>query len=307
MNILVTGGAGFIASHVAEAYIAEGHRVWVLDNLSSGKEANVPKGATLIAWDIADARVEDLLRREKITLINHHAAHMDLRESVTDPAFDAKTNIIGLLLLLEAARKAGVGRFIFASTGGAVYGEQEAFPAPESHTARPASPYGVSKLCGEKYLDYYHGAYKMVPQVLRYANVYGPRQNPHGEAGVVAIFTARMMKGEVPVIHGTGKQTRDFVYVKDVQQANILALRNAQPCLFNVGTGKESDVLTVFRHLRDALKFSKDAGHDAAKEGEQMRSCIDPSAIQKAWGWRPTMDLQEGLKTTVDWFQKNGR
>lgn len=303
MKILVTGGAGFIASHVAEAYLKEGHNVWIVDDLSTGKRENVPAGAVLCVWDIADARTGKLLAEEKIELINHHAAHMDIRESVADPMFDAKVNVLGLLSLLESARKAGLRRIIFSSTGGAIYGEQREFPAKEDHSTVPASPYGITKLAGEKYLEFYRQVHGFIPQILRYANVYGPRQNPQGEAGVIAIFTDKMLRGSQPVIHGDGKQTRDFVCVEDVVRANVLALKHPEPCLFNVGTGKETNVNTVSAHLQRLTGFPKEAAHDAPKEGEQTRSVIDPSAIGKAWGWKPGVPLAEGLEKTVRWFK----
>ncbi len=304
MKILVTGGAGFIGSHVAEAYLALGHNVWIVDDMSSGKKENIPAGAVFCPWDIADARVEKLLAQEKIELINHHAAQIDIRVSVSNPVADAKVNILGLIHLLEAGRKAAVRRFIFASTGGAIYGEQESFPAAEDHPAQPFSPYGVAKYAGEQYLAYYHKAFGIVPQILRYANVYGPRQNPHGEAGVIAIFTAKMFKGESPVIHGNGLQTRDFVCVPDVVNANVLALQKPQSCLFNVGTGQESNIKSLAENLKRLTAFAGPIVHDAPKEGEQLRSCIDSSRIAKAWGWKPRVELSEGLQRTVEWFGK---
>ncbi len=304
MKILVTGGTGFIGSHVAQAYVKLGHEVWVVDDLSTGKKENVPAGAHLCIADIADPKVARLLAQEKIELINHHAAHIDLRESVAQPLHDAQTNVLGLLSLLEASRKSGVKRWIFASTGGALYGEQREFPAKETHVAEPVSPYGVGKLAGEKYLECYQKIYGIVAQIFRYANVYGPRQSPHGEAGVVAIFTDKLLRGQAPVVHGSGKQTRDFVFVQDVVGANVLALDHPESCLFNVGTGQETDVLTILRHLKSFTGFSGQAKHDAAKEGEQMRSCIDAKKIQKAWGWAPRTSLAQGLEKTVLWFKE---
>ena len=304
MKILVTGGAGFIGSHVAEAYAKLGHRVWVVDDLSSGKRENVPAGIELYPWDIADPRVAKLLMDERIELINHHAAHMDVRASVSDPLKDAKTNVMGLLSLLEATRKSGVKRFIFASTGGAIYGEQRQFPAKESHPSEPSSPYGVGKLAGEKYLECYHRLLGIVPQILRYANVYGPRQNPHGEAGVIAIFADKMLRPQTPWIHGSGHQTRDFIYIEDIVKANVLALSHVQACLFNVGTGQETDILTIFRHLQTLTGYGGKAQHDKAKEGEQMRSSINSERILEAWGWKPQVPLLEGLEKTAHWFRQ---
>ncbi len=305
MRIVVTGGAGFIGSHIAQAYCDQGHRVWIVDDCSTGRKEYVPAAATLCEWDIADPRVEALLRKEKIELINHHAAHIDIRNSVLNPVMDARTNILGFLSLLEAARNSGVKRFIFASTGGAIYGEQREFPAAETHPEQPNSPYAVSKVAGEKYLECYQRVHGIVPQILRYANVYGPRQNPLGEAGVIAIFAAKMLKGQTPVIHGTGRQTRDFVYVQDVVTANLLALANPQACVFNVGTGKETNIVTIFRHVKKAAGFTGEAGHDEAKAGEQPRSVIDPSRIGEVWGWKPSVLLDVGLEKTVQWFKEN--
>jgi UDP-glucose 4-epimerase len=304
MKILITGGAGFIASHIADAYLRCGHEVWIIDDLSKGKRENLPKGAMFEKMDIRDERIVEWISRKQIELINHHAAHMDLRESVADPVSDADINVLGTLRLLDAARRAGAMRFIFASTGGAIYGEQKEFPARESHAAEPASPYGVSKLVGERYLKYFQQSTPgFQPQILRYANVYGPRQNPHGEAGVVAIFAEKMLAGESPLIHGDGRQTRDYIYIDDVVQANVLALESREPCLFNVGTGRETDVVTIFNHLKTFTGYTGDARHDEAKKGEQRRSVIDSMSIGKAWNWKPTVSLKDGLARTAQWFK----
>ncbi|HZY10966.1 MAG TPA: NAD-dependent epimerase/dehydratase family protein, partial [Bacteroidota bacterium] len=224
MNILVTGGAGFIGSHVADACISSGHSVFIIDDLSMGKREYLNSNAKFLKMDIRDEKVREVFQKEKFDVLIHHAAQMDVRKSVDDPLFDASVNIVGTLNLLENCRSSGVRKFIFASTGGAIYGEQDYFPADETHPVRPCSPYGVSKLSIEKYLNYYHVVYGLNYICLRYANVYGPRQNPHGEAGVVAIFTSKMLSGDQPVINGNGKQTRDYVYVEDVVRANLSAL-----------------------------------------------------------------------------------
>ena len=215
MKILVTGGAGFIGSHVVDAYVEAGHDVVVVDDLSSGKPENVNAKAKLVQMDIRDAGFERVVAEHRIEVISHHAAQMDVRRSVADPAFDASINVLGGLNVLEAARKQGVVKFIFASTGGAIYGEQEYFPADEQHPLRPLSPYGITKLATEKYLYFYKEVHGLNSVILRYANVYGPRQNPHGEAGVVAIFCSKILEGQQPVINGNGKQTRDYTFVGD--------------------------------------------------------------------------------------------
>jgi UDP-glucose 4-epimerase len=223
MKILVTGGAGFIGSHIVNAYIDGGHDVIVIDNLSSGEMKLVNPKAKFYNLDIHSPKVKTILEREKITVINHHAAQISVSASVSDPLFDANSNIIGTLQLLQNAVSCGVEKFIFASTGGAMYGEQKTFPANEEHPCQPLSPYAISKLCAEKYINYFGTHYDLNTAVLRYSNVYGPHQNPHGEAGVVAIFCERLLKGQQPIINGDGEQTRDFVYVQDIVKANIIA------------------------------------------------------------------------------------
>ncbi|MBI5325183.1 MAG: NAD-dependent epimerase/dehydratase family protein [Ignavibacteriae bacterium] len=233
MKILVTGGAGFIASHITDAYINAGHDVFIIDNFSSGRKENVNHKATLIEMDINDEKVDELFKIEKFDIINHHAAQMDVRFSVDNPRFDATTNILGSLNLYESAKKYGVKKVIFASTGGAVYGEQDYFPADENHPTSPCSPYGIAKLANEKYLFYYKQIFGMEHVIFRYVNVYGPRQNPHGEAGVVAIFINKMLSGNQPVINGDGLNTRDYVFVEDVVKANLLALKSNVSGIYN--------------------------------------------------------------------------
>ncbi|MDW7682124.1 MAG: NAD-dependent epimerase/dehydratase family protein, partial [bacterium] len=267
MKILVTGGAGFIGSHVAEAYLELGHEVVVLDNLATGYRHNVPQNVKFIEMDIQDKAVFDLCEQEKFDLINHHAAQMDIRVSVQDPLFDARNNILGTINLLEAAVRSGVKKVIFISSGGAIYGEQEYFPADESHPTLPLSPYGIAKLTGEKYLYYYHHTYNLQAVALRYANVYGPRQNPHGEAGVIAIFTQKLIKAEQSVINGNGKQTRDYVYVSDVVEMNVRALQVEGYEYFNVGTGIETDVNVLFYKLNQLTGGFAREIHGPAKPG----------------------------------------
>lgn len=305
MNILVTGGAGFIASHIVDAYIQLGHSVSVLDNLSTGREKNLNPRASFVHQDVRDAdAMRNLFARQKFDVVNHHAAQMDVRRSVADPVFDASVNILGVLTLLEECMKGGVSKVIFASSGGAIYGEQDYFPADEKHPTRPISPYGVAKLSTEQYLFYYKAVYGLDSVNLRYANIYGPRQNPEGEAGVVAIFTSRMLSGSAPIINGEGKQTRDYVFVGDVVRANVLALDFRGSNVFNIGTGKESDVNTLFRILRKETGSSCEEQHGPAKKGEQLRSVLDNRKAASVLGWRPTVTLEEGLARTVDFFKK---
>lgn len=304
MKILVTGGAGFIGSHIVDAYIREGHTVVVVDDLSSGRQENLHPEAVFYRLDIRDTKVEQVFRDHAIDVVNHHAAQMDVRRSVADPQFDAGVNVLGGLNLFEGARKHGVEKFIFSSTGGAIYGEQDYFPADEEHPTRPLSPYGISKLSTEKYLFFYKETYGTQFVVLRYANVYGPRQNPHGEAGVVAIFAAKLLKGEQAVINGDGKQTRDYTYVGDVVRANVLALHAKHSDTFNVGTGVETDVNVLFRKLAEVLNPSAPENHGPAKSGEQKRSVISFKKIQREFGWSPTVPLEEGLRLTAEYFRK---
>ena len=304
MTILVTGGAGFIGSHIVDALVDAGHSVVVIDNLSTGRRDQVHPRATFLGLDIRDASLKDIFQQHRFDVVIHHAAQMDVRRSVEDPSFDASVNILGTLNLLENSRRSGVGKFIFASTGGAIYGEQEYFPADEQHPQRPLSPYGITKLAAEKYLFYYNQIHRLHYISLRYANVYGPRQNPHGEAGVVAIFAGKMLNGEQPTINGDGNQTRDYVYVGDVVRANMLALSYNQSALFNVGTGVETTVNELFSHLRSLTQCKFQEHHGPAKQGEQQRSVIDSSLLGNTFGWKPSVTLQEGLRLTVDYFKQ---
>ena len=304
MNILVTGGAGFIASHIADAYIAEGHHVVIVDNLSTGFLENVPPEAKFYQLDIRSEKLEDVFQKEKIDIVNHLAAQMDVRKSVSDPKFDASINVIGGLNIFESAKKHRVKKIIFSSTGGAIYGEQDYFPADEQHPLRPLSPYGITKLTTEKYLFYYKAVYGINHIILRYANVYGPRQNPHGEAGVVAIFCNKLLRGDQPVINGDGKQTRDYTFVKDVVKANVLALSYEDSNIFNIGTGIETDVNTLFLELHRSLNPSCPEQHAPAKAGEQQRSVISYKKIEKELGWNPSVPIEEGLRMTAEFFKQ---
>lgn len=304
MNILVTGGAGFIGSHVVDSYLQAGHAVVIIDDLSTGSMKNVNAEAQFYRLDIRSEEVEEVFRRHNFDVVNHHAAQMNVRKSVADPVFDASVNVVGSLNIFELARKYGARKIIFASTGGAIYGEQDHFPADEDHSLRPLSPYGVTKLASERYLFYYRQVHGLDYVILRYANIYGPRQNPLGEAGVVAIFCNKMLKGGEPIINGDGKQTRDYTYVDDVVKANVLALGYARSNIFNVGTGIETSVNDVFHALRRSLNPSCPERHGPPKEGEQRRSVISYGRIQAELGWEPGVKLEEGLRSTAEYFKK---
>ena len=310
-RVLVTGGAGFIGSHAVDALLAEGCEVHVLDSLISGKEENLPDEAVLHVMDVRDPNVRVLFSENQYDAVLHLAAQMDVRKSVADPVYDAEVNVLGLLNLLEAARTTGVRKIVFASTGGAIYGDPEPSvndggPQPESHPQRPASPYGITKLVSEHYLRFFESMYGIPYTALRFANVYGPRQNPHGEAGVVAIFAERLLAGEQPVINGPGTQTRDYVYVGDVVAALVAALGHPQSDVFNVGTGIETDVNELFGHLNRLTGGHAEEVHGNAKPGEQQRSVLDISKSRQVLGWAPTVPLAEGLARTVDWFRAKG-
>ncbi len=300
----MTGGAGFIGSNIVDAYLAAGHEVFVLDDLSSGSLDNLSQKAKSFQMDIRDPKVEKIFVENKFDVMNHLAAQMDVRKSVADPVFDSTVNVTGTLNLLENCRKHGVKKVIFSSTGGAIYGEQDYFPADENHPTRPLSPYGIAKLAVEKYLFFYNAVHTMGYVVLRYANVYGPRQNPHGEAGVVAIFSSKLLNGEEPVINGDGRQTRDYTFVGDVVSANVLALDYPKSDIFNIGTGRETDVNALYTKLRNAVGSSAPEKHGPAKAGEQLRSVIDYSKARKILGWEPKVGLDEGIKLTVDFFSR---
>lgn len=303
MKILVTGGAGFIGSHLTDAFINLGHEVVVVDNLVTGRKENLNPKAAFYEADIRGPLMTTIFERERFDAVCHQAAQLDVRKSVADPRYDADVNIIGTLNLLEQARATGVQKILFASSGGAMYGEQEKFPADEEHRTWPASPYGITKLTCEKYIAVFGQMYGMSYGLMRYANVYGPRQSPHGEAGVVAIFNARLLAGEQPVINGDGKQTRDYVYVGDVVRANVAALNYAHSDYFNVGTGIETDVNELFAIINRATGNRAQEQHAPAKAGEQMRSVLDYSKAKRLLGWEPKMSLQAGLAETVEWFR----
>ena len=303
MKIMVTGGAGFIGSHIVNEYINAGHDVVIIDDLSSGEMRFVNPKARFYELNIHSSDVKIILEKEKISAINHHAAQISVSESVSDPLFDANSNIIGTLQLLQNAVSLELDKFIFASTGGAMYGEQKTFPASEDHPCQPVSPYAISKLCAETYINYFGMEHGLNTTVLRYGNVYGPHQNPHGEAGVVAIFCQRLMEGLPPVIYGDGEQTRDFISVRDVTQANIVALDSKCKGTFNVGTGKETSVNFLTKKLLKVSGVTTSAKYSTPKKGEQRRSSIDSEKLLKNFGWKPCISLEEGLLETINYFK----
>lgn len=301
MRVLVTGGAGFIGSHIVDAYVAAGHQVYVIDDLSTGDKRNLNGQTIFYPIDILDPGLPQLLSEVSPDIVSHHAAQMDVRRSVNEPLFDARVNILGLINLMEGCKGSKVKKVIYASSGGVVYGEQEIFPAPEGHRTKPLSPYGVSKLAGEYYLSCYQHAFGIPYLALRYANVFGPRQRADGETGVVAIFTRQLLSGGLSTINGDGKQTRDYVYIEDVVAANLLALES--PCTgpLNIGTGQETDVLTLFHLLRRKVGTQAEPLHGLAKVGEQQRSSLDISRAREVLGWAPRFSLSAGLDKTIDY------
>jgi len=302
MKVLVTGGAGFIGSHVVDHLIEAGAEVVIIDDLSSGRQESVNPRARLYHMDICDAGIGQIFEREHIDCLDHHAAQMNVRRSVADPVFDARVNVLGSLNLLQAAVATGVKKVVFASTGGAIYGEQLTIPADETHPTTPLSPYGVAKLAVEKYLAYYEAVYGLPSVTLRYANVYGPRQDPHGEAGVVAIFAQQLLRGEPCLINGDGEQTRDFVYVADVVRANVFAVITDLRGTYNVGTGIETSVNRLYAHLAGQASVSQPAPHGPPKAGEQRRSVLSWQKLHEAMHWSPEVALDEGLRCTLAYF-----
>lgn len=312
---LITGGAGFIGSTVADALIADGWSVTVLDNLSSGKRQQVPAAATFVETDIRSPETAATIREGRFDLVCHLAAQIDVRKSVNDPMYDAGVNIVGTLNLLEAVRTSGhQTRVIFSSTGGAIYGDFVSVPTVESMPKDPQSPYGIAKLSVEYYMGYYARIHGLDTVALRYANVYGPRQDPHGEAGVVAIFCNRILKGEALTVFGEGLQTRDYVYAGDVARANLAAAEATLPAAaqvdvraYNVGTGVETTVLDLAAALQGAAGSNVPVQHAPARLGEQQRSSVNIDKAARELGWRPEMTLAEGTRRTFEYFAAKAR
>ena len=309
MKILLTGGAGFIGSHVTDELIAKGNDVVIIDNLSTGFEYNINPKAKFVKTDITDfKKIENVFVEESPEIIYHFAAQIDVRKSVSDPLFDAETNIMGTLNLIKLSSDFKIKKFIFSSTGGAIYGDTDVRPTPENHPEWPLSPYGIAKLATDKFLNYYNEIFGLKYVSLRYGNVYGPRQNPHGEAGVVAIFLNKMLKGEQPIINGDGDQTRDYVYVEDVVKANILALENIDKVgIYNVGTSIEISVNDLFKEINKNFDNKYKEVHGPAKLGEQKTSCLNYEKIKKDMNFIPKTDFSEGIKETYKWFLLNNR
>lgn len=313
-RVLVTGGAGFIGSHVADRYLAEGCEVTVLDDLSSGRRARVPDGAAFVEMGLEDPGLDGLFTEGRFDTVNHHAAQIDVRVSVDDPVRDARTNVAGLLALLERARDHGVARVVYVSSGGVVYGEPQRIPTPESHPKRPLSPYGVAKLAGEYYLTYYAAVHGLEYAALRYSNVYGPRQDPHGEAGVVAIFGRRILSGDPITIFGDGEQERDYVFVGDVAEANWVASTIPLPAAldidsrgWNIGTGRGTSVNALADLLMKIAGREVERTPAPERPGELARSVLDCSRAAAELGWRPQTGLEDGLVRTMEHLNEEGR
>jgi len=302
-RILVTGGAGFIGSHLVDAYLAAGHEVTVIDDLSTGDRANVNPEAHFIEGDLRRLDLAGLLADRRIEIVNHHAAQVDVRKSVEDPAGDAELNIIASLRLIKAAVDAGVEKFIFASSGGAAYGEPVQYPQMETHPIAPISPYGCAKASVEHYLRSFRITDGLDYVALRYANVYGPRQSARGEAGVIAIFVSRLLAGQPVIINGDGRQTRDYVFVEDVVRANLAATFQGLLGPFNVGTGIETSVNELFQHLRTLTAPDAKVAHGPAKKGEQLRSVLDGRLLRATAKLPEPVLLEEGLRATAAWFR----
>ena len=303
MKVLVTGGAGFIGSHVVDALIQQGYQVVVVDNLSTGRLENVNPAATFYQVDISSPELERIFQKERPELVNHQAAQTMIQKSTEDPAFDAKQNILGGLNLIMQCLRFGVNKIVYASSGGAVYGEPKYRPLDESHPVNPVSYYGISKHTIEHYLHVFCLEYTLRYVVLRYSNIYGPRQSPKGEAGVVAIFTRQMLQGERPTIFGKGDKTRDYVYVSDVVTANLLAMEKGENSIYNIGTGVETSDQEIFNLLAELTGYQGSPHYATVRKGEVYRSCLDYSKAQKAIGWQPRFLLREGLVETVNYYR----
>ncbi|MCL6473243.1 MAG: NAD-dependent epimerase/dehydratase family protein [Firmicutes bacterium] len=304
MRIIVTGGAGFIGSNIVDAYIEAGHEVAVIDNLSSGKEENINPKARFYKIDIRSPEIDLVFAKEKPDVLNHHAAQIDVRKSVTDPMYDASVNITGMVGLLQSCVKHGVKKVIFASSGGAIYGEPKILPADESTPLDPLAPYATSKIAGDYYLRCYSNLHGLKYTSLRYGNVYGPRQDPHGEAGVIAIFCQAMHENREVKIFGTGEQLRDYVYVGDVVRANLLALGSGDNEEINIGTAIGTSVNELFTRLKNIIGYQKDAVYYPPRQGELERTYLANAKAKEVLGWEPLIDIQRGLELTAAFFKE---
>ena len=303
MKTLVTGGAGFIGSNVVDKLIDFGYEVVVVDNLVTGRRENLNPKAKFYEMDLRDPKLADVFEVEKPDYVHHHAAQIDVRKSVVDPAFDAESNVLGSINLLELSRRHKIKKIIYASTGGAIYGDPEYLPADENHPIKPLSPYGITKHVVEHYLYLYGVNYGLKYTILRYPNVYGPRQDPHGEAGVVAIFTERMLTGKQPTIFGDGDQTRDYVFVGDIAEANILAIDKGDEEIYNIGSAIETTVNELFETLKEILNFDREPIYAEKRVGEVYRICITNDKIGRDFGWKPQTTLIDGLQQTIRYYQ----
>ena len=304
MKVLVTGGAGFIGSNLVDALVAEGHQVVIVDDLSSGKRENLNPAARFYQMDIQDPALAEVFEREKPDVVDHHAAQMDVRRAVADPIFDAKVNVLGLLNVLENCVRQQVKKVVFISSGGAVYGEPERLPADEAHPIRPITPYGITKFTGEKYLYFYRVVHKLDYTVLRYANVYGPRQDPHGEAGVVAIFIGMLGRGETPTVYryADGEMQRDYVFVRDVVDANLAALTRGSGMEVNIGTGRGTSVSELLATVQRTMGTDLEPTYGLARPGEIRQTYLCIERAERVLGWRPKVNLEQGLFETAQWF-----
>ncbi len=300
---IVTGGAGFIGSHIVDLLIEKGHKVIIIDNLSTGSKKNINPQAKFCETDIASPKIAAIFSREKPDFVFHLAAQIDVRISVADPLLDAQTNILGSLNIIENSSKSNVKKIIFASTGGAIYGEADIIPTPEDYPEKPLSPYGIAKLSIEKYLYYYKMIKNLNYTALRMANIYGPRQNSKGEAGVIAIFIDKLLRGEQPIINGAGTITRDYVYVKDAAKAYMMSVEKPVSGEFNLGTAKETTVNEIYQKITEKMQINTPPVHGPEKIGEQKRSCLDWQKAQRVFGWSPKYDLDKGITETVEWFK----
>lgn len=306
MRILVTGGAGFIGSHVVDAYVAAGHEVAVVDNLTTGLRENVNPAARFYEADVTDLeRMTEIALAERPDVVNHHAAQVNIRLSVANPVWDTQVNVVGTVTVLEAAARAGARKFIFISSGGAVYGDAPVLPTPEDVAPRPISHYGVAKLAGEHYCHVYYVTTGLDYTILRYSNVYGPRQNPDGEAGVTTIFAYKLLRGEQPTIFGDGSKTRDYVHVSDVAAANLLALDRGSLGVFNIGTGRRISDQEVFEAIARVVGYRGRPAYEDFRPGEVMHSCLDWARAREVLGWRPTITFEEGVASVVEHNRRN--
>ncbi len=303
-KILVTGGAGFIGSHIVDKLISQNNKVVIIDNLSTGQKENINKKARFYKADITNKKIKEIFKKEKPDIVFHLAAQINVRKSIQNPLLDTKVNVLGSLNIFQAAKESNVKKIIFSSTGGAIYGKAKKTPTPETCQPKPQSPYGLSKLTTENYLKLYHKLFNINYTILRYSNVYGPRQNTLAEAGVIAIFTKQLLKNKTPVINGTGKQERDYVYVKDVVSANLSSLKRGDNKTFNIGTSKKTSVNQIFKTLSQKINPQIKAKHGPSIKGEIKTSALNIRKAKNNLNWKPKTNLKTGIEKTINWFKK---